>query len=142
MPPRSFPYEFHIIGHSYRSGTSSSGTQSLVLVIGTDIGVHPVTTYKAFNYDLGKHAPITYETLFQPGTKPLEVLNPIIQRELDTRGATGLVSLDELGAKAYRNFAITDDTVIFFFDQGGLEPHESGPLEVDVPRTELASLLA
>jgi hypothetical protein len=32
--------------------------------------------------------------------------------------------------------------VIFFFDQDGLLPHEDGPLEVSVPRTELAPLLA
>jgi hypothetical protein len=43
---------------------------------------------------------------------------------------------------AYQNFAIADDAVIFFFNQDGLLPHEDGPLEVDVPRTDIASLLA
>ena len=33
-----------------------------------------------------KHAPITIDTLFKPDTKPLEVLNPIVQRELHKRG--------------------------------------------------------
>jgi hypothetical protein len=61
---------------------------------------------------------------------------------LDKRGATGSLSLNDLGAKAYQSFAITDDVVIFFFNQDGLLPHENGPLEVDVARAELAPLLA
>lgn len=114
----------------------------MVLDIGSDTGVHPVTTYKALNYDLSKNAPITFDTLFKPGAEPLEVLNPIVQRELDKRSATGLLSLNDLGVTAYQKFAITDDTVIFFSNQDGLLPHENGPLEVEVPRTELATLLA
>ena len=70
------------------------------------------------------------------------MLNPIVQRELDKRGPTGSLSLDDLGATAYQDFAITDDAVIFFFNQDGLLPHEKGPLTVEVPRTELATLLA
>jgi hypothetical protein len=42
----------------------------------------------------------------------------------------------------YQNFAITDDAVIFFFNQDGLLSHVDGPLTVKVPRTELAALLA
>ncbi|HEY0695635.1 MAG TPA: RsiV family protein, partial [Kribbella sp.] len=140
--PRSYPYELNIVGRAYRSGTPASGTQTLVFTIGSDTGVHPVTTYTALNYDLSDHAPITFDTLFQPGAQPLEVLNPIVQRELDKRGATGQLSLNDLGVKAYQNFAITDDAVIFFFSQDGLLPHEAGPLQVSVPRTNLASLLA
>lgn len=142
MPPNSIPCALHMIGEAFHSGTPASGTQSVVFTIGTDGGVHPVTTYKALNYDLSKHVPITFETLFQPGTQPLEVLNPIVQRELDKRGATASLSLDDLGANAYQNFAITDDAVIFYFNQDGMLAHESGPLEVEVPRTEIATLLA
>jgi hypothetical protein len=101
-----------------------------------------VTTYQALNYDLSTHAPITFDTLFKPDTQPLEVLNPIVQRELDKRGATGALTLNDLGAKAYQNFAITDEAVIFFFNQDGLLPHERGPLRVEVPRMQLAGLLA
>ena len=138
--PRSFPYALYVIGHSYQSGAPASGTQSLVFDVGSDTGVHPVTRYKALNYDLSKHSPITFDTLFRPGTQPLEVLKPIIQRELDKHEAAQ--SLNDLSVNAYQNFAVTDDSVIFFFDQDGLLPHEDGPLEVSVPRTELASLLA
>jgi uncharacterized protein DUF3298 len=138
--PRSFPYQLNIIGDQYRSGTSASGTQSLAFHIGSDLGIHPVTRYMTLNYDLSKHVPITFDTLFRPGTRPLEVLKPIVQRELDKHEAAR--SLDDLGVNAYQNFAVTDDTVIFFFDQDGLIPHEDGPLEVSVPRAELAAVLA
>jgi hypothetical protein len=44
--------------------------------------------------------------------------------------------------QAYQNFASTDDAVIFFFNQDGLLPHTEGSLEVTVPRTDIAALLA
>ena len=128
--------ELDIVGRSYES----SGTQSLVLDVHTEGGVYPVTTYKAFNYDVGKRAPITFATLFKPGAQPLEVLNPIVQRELDKRQASDVSSYD-FGVDAYRNFAITDDSVTFFLDQDGVIPHYLGSLEVPVPRSELAPIL-
>jgi len=144
QPPRgsSVSYRLDIGGHAYRSGTTTLATQSLLLDIGNDTGINPVTTFKAFNYDLAKHTAITFDTLFKAGTKPLEVLNPIVQRELDKHDAPGLLTLNELGAAAYQSFAITDDAVIFFFNQDGLLPHVDGPLKVAVPRAELAPMLA
>ncbi len=140
--PMEIPYELDVIGKAYHSGTPTSGTQSLILTIGSDTGVHPVTTYKAFNYDVGKHAPVTFETLFKPGSEPLDVLNPIVQRELDKHGGGNAVFADDIGPDIYENFAITDDAVVFFFNQDGLLPHTEGPFEVEVPRSELAPLLS
>jgi Protein of unknown function (DUF3298) len=139
---RDWPYQLTEQGTTYRSGTPASGTQSLVFAEMNDTGVHPVTSYKTFNYDLGRHAPITFDTLFKPGTKPLDVLNPIVEREVEKHGGPGPLTLGDLGVRAYQNFAITDDAVIFFFNQDGLLPHEDGPLEVSVPRAKLASLMA
>ena len=136
---RGRPYLFAVTATTYRSGTPESGTQSLVLTIDNDTGLahqgHPNTTYKAFNFDLGKRAPITFDTLFKAGTKPLDVLNPIVRRELHAPSA----DLDE---QKYQNFAITDDAVIFFFGQDQVVPDNGGGHDVTVPRTELASLLA
>ncbi len=126
----------HIDGRSY----DSPGTTTLVLTVGTEGGVHPVTTYKSFNYDLRTHTPITFDTLFKPDNSPLEVLNPAVQRELDGRGATD-VSSAGAGVDAYQNFALTDDSVIFFIDQDGPFPHYVGPLEIRIPRGDLAPLL-
>jgi hypothetical protein len=136
---RGRPYLYAVTATTYRSGTPESGTQSLVLTIDNDTGLahqgHPNTTFKAFNFDLGKRAPITFDTLFKPGTKPLDVLNPIVRRELDAPSA----DLDE---QKYQNFAITNEAVIFFFGQDQVVMDNSGPKQVTVPRAELASLLA
>jgi hypothetical protein len=136
---RGRPYLYDVAAETYRSGTPESGTQSLVLSIDNDTGLahegHPDTIFRAFNFDLAKHAPITFDTLFKPGTKPLDVLNPIVRRELDAPTA-------DLNEKKYRNFALTDDAVIFFFGQDQVVHDNRGPKQVEVPRSELAPLLA
>jgi len=142
MPAAALPPELDIVGKAYRSGSPTSGTQSVVLTIGNQAGVHPVTSYKSLNYDLARQVPITFETLFKPGTHPRDVLDPIVEHEVEKRGGPGAVTLNDLGAQAYQNFAITDDAVIFFFNQDGLLSHVDGPLTVKVPRAELAALLA
>ncbi len=140
---RNRPYLHDVTAKTYRSGPPASGTQSLVLEIDDDTGAahegHPNTWFRALNYDLTKRAPITYDTLFKPGTNLLEVLNPIVQRELGTRSYMPVRDLD---ATTYRNFAITDDAVIFFFGEDQVVPDHNGPHQVSVPRSELASLLA
>jgi hypothetical protein len=142
-PKRDFPYELDANGTAYRSGPPASGTQSLVFEVYSESGgAHPTTSYQAFNYDLGKGVPITFDTLFKPDTKPLEVLDPIVARELKKRGHQIPHPFNDFGVKAYQDFAITDDAVIFFFAQGLVLAQVDGPLEVSVPRTELATLLA
>jgi Protein of unknown function (DUF3298) len=139
---RDLPYELDASGTTYGSGSQASGTESLVFrVLSETGGAHPVTDYEAFNYDLSKGASITFDTLFKPGTKPLDVIYPIVRGELQMRfGSEAMYG--GLDAKTYRNFAITDDAVIFFFGQGYVLSEAAGPVEVSVPRTELVSLLA
>lgn len=140
---RDRPYMHDVTAKTFRSGTPTSGTQSLVLDIDDDTGAahqgHPNTWFKAFNYDLGKQAPITYETLFKPGTDPLAVLNPMVQKKFGTHSYAPVGDLD---ANTYKNFAITDDSVIFFFGQDQVIPDNNGPHQLSVPRSELAPLLA
>ncbi|CDO05430.1 DUF3298 domain-containing protein [Mycolicibacterium cosmeticum] len=42
----------------------------------------------------------------------------------------------------YQNFAIVNDGVIFFFDQGVLLPASAGPLHVLVPRSQIDPMIA
>ncbi|WP_231639525.1 esterase [Mycobacterium sp. Marseille-P9652] len=128
------PYLLTMAGRSF--GSDVSNTRSLVLDMNQDLGAHPVTSYKAFNYDLGKRAPITFDTLFKPGARPLDVLNPIVERQF------GPLPFGPLGADAYQNFGITDDAIVFYFSQAQVLPSVNGPQRVSVPRSELASLLA
>jgi hypothetical protein len=137
-------YEHVVTAKTYRSGPADSGTQTVVLETQSDTGFahqdHPNTSFTSLNYDLGKHVMITFDMLFKPGTQPLEMLNPIVLRELQRPGSDWEVN--DLDQRTYRNFAITDDAVIFFFDQDQVIRDNSGPHEVSVPRTELAPLLA
>jgi hypothetical protein len=142
-PAHDRPYALDITGKSYRSGTPASGTQSLVFTEYSDTGgAHPVTYFESLNYDLAKSAPITFDTLFKPGTNAVEVLDPIVKAELDKRLDGGPADANSLGATVYQDFAITDDAVIFFIGQGMWVYEAAGPQTVSVPRTELASALA
>jgi hypothetical protein len=143
---RSYPAPYQLLarGQTYRSGTPTTGTQTLLLRMGQDAQPHPRGWFKAFNYDLGKQSPITFDTLFKPDSSPLDVIYPYVQQTVQKRSrSTTLPTLNGgLDVESYRNFAITDDAVIFFFDQGQMTSHAEGELEVPIPRTELASILA
>jgi hypothetical protein len=141
-PHRDTPYALAVTGRAYRSGAPASGTESLVFEEYFDTGgAHPETYYESLNYDLGRAAPITFDTLFKPGTDPLGVLDPIAQRELANR-VGGQADDNPVGATAYQSFAITDDAVIFFIGQGMWIMEAAGPQEVSVPRSDLAAVLA
>lgn len=142
---RNLPYVLDAKGTGYHSGSQSGGTQSVVFEVYQNVGgAHPQTWYKAFNYNLGTHAPITFDTLFKPNTKPLDVIYPIVQRSLQQQTGVehAILPGDGLNAANYQNFALTDDAVIFFFGQGELMPEAAGVTEASVPRSELAGLLA
>jgi Protein of unknown function (DUF3298) len=138
---RNRPYTHDVTAMTYQSGAPDSATQSVVLTIDDDTGLthedHPGTSFQAFNYDLTTHAPITFDTLFKPGTNPLAVLNPIVQRELGKHAP-----VRDLEATTYRNFAITNDAVIFFFGEDQVTADNNGSHQVSVPRSQLASLLS
>lgn len=134
---RPAPPTLDVLGKAYESST----TRSLVLSLGEDTGVHPVETYKAFNYSLADNAPVTFETLFKPDSNPVAVLKPFVAQKVLARDRTRGKAVDNLTADSYRQFAITDDAIIFFFNQDGLLPHEQGSLEVSVPRRDIASIL-
>ena len=136
------PYVLDAKGTAYRATTPAPGTESLVFEVYTDVGgAHPETEYVALDYDLGKAAPITVGTLFKPGTDVPGVLDSIVQPVLAKR-IDGQFDDNLVGAKAYENFAITDDAVIFFIGQGVWLFEAAGPQEVSVPRSQLDAELA
>jgi Protein of unknown function (DUF3298) len=141
----NLPYELDAKGTGYRSGSPTGGTQSVVFTMWQNVGgVHPQTWYNSFNWDLGKKAPITFDTLFKPGTKPLDVIYPAVQQYIQKQQGLidGIPASVGLDSSKYQNFALTDDAVIFFFGQGELFAESAGPVEASVPRATLAPLLA
>jgi hypothetical protein len=142
---RDLPYVLDAKGAGYRFGQAPGGTQSVVFEVYQNVGgAHPQTWYQAFNWSLDKRAPITFDTLFKPGAKPLDVIFPVVERELQKQtGVTdSVLPGDGLDPTNYQNFALTDDAVIFFFSQGELLPEAAGATQASVPRATLAPLLA
>lgn len=140
----NLPYELDADGTGYRSGPPTTGTRSVVFSVWQNVGgVRPQTFYQSFNWNLATKAPITFNTLFKPGTRPMDVIYPEIGRYLDRQGMIDPVPSSEGTDPAnYQNFAITDDSLIFFFSQGGLFPESAGPVQATVPRAAVAPLLA
>jgi hypothetical protein len=106
-------------------------------------GVHPQTWYNSFNWDLGKKAPITFDTLFKPGTKPLDVIYPAVEQYLQKQQGMidGIPPSVGLDPAKYQNFALTDDSLIFFFSQGDVLPEAAGALQVTVPRGPVDAMI-
>lgn len=141
----NLPYELDAEGAGYRSGPPALGTRSVVFTMYQNVGgAHPQTYFQAFNWSLARNAPITFDTLFRPGTKPLDVIYPAINRYLQNeQGVPNPVSPgDGMDPAHYQNFALTDDSLIFFFSQGELLPEAAGPVQATVPRAVVAPLLA
>jgi hypothetical protein len=141
----NLPYELDAKGTGYRTSPPTGGTQSVVFTMWQNVGgVHPQTWYKSFNWDVGKKAPITFDTLFKPGTKPLDVIYPAVEQYIQKQQGLidGIPPSVGLDASKYQNFALTDDAVIFYFGQGELFAEAAGPVEASVPRATLAPLLA
>ena len=144
MPGNSnLPYALDVNTTRYGTGEPTKGTRSLALEVYQNVGgAHPSTWYKTFNYDETTAAPVTFDTLFAPGTDALEVIYPIIMRNLAQQlGEPSIAPVgDGLDPVHYQNFVITDDAVIFFFGQGELLPEAAGALQSSVPRSAIPPL--
>jgi hypothetical protein len=139
----NLPYALDVKSTRYSAGAPGTGTRSVVLEVYQNVGgAHPSTWFKAFNYDDGAQAPITFDTLFAPGSEPLEAIYPIVLRALAQQlGEPSITPLgDGLDPQHYQNFVITDDAVLFFFGQGELLPEAAGALQASVPRTAIPPL--
>ncbi|MGV0741965.1 esterase [Mycolicibacterium sp. XJ870] len=141
---RDQPYVLDAKGTAYTSGIPPR-TRSMVFEVYQNVGgAYPQTWYKSFNYDEATRQPITFDTLFKPGTKPLEVIFPIVQRELQKQSGVEQAIPPGVGQDPahYQNFAITDESVIFFFGQGELLAETAGATQAAVPRAAVAPMLA
>jgi hypothetical protein len=141
----NLPYELDAQGAGYRTDQPTGGTRSVVFTVWQNVGgAHPQTFYQAFNWDLGKRAPITFDTLFKPGSRPLDVIYPEVNRYLQKE--QGLIDpvpqSAGLDPANYQNFALTDDSLTFFFSQGEVFAESAGPVQASVPRAAVAPMLA
>ncbi|MFZ0834357.1 MAG: esterase, partial [Mycobacterium sp.] len=60
----NLPYELDARGTGYRSGPPNGGTRSVVFTVWQNVGgLRPQTYYQAFNWNVGKAAPVTFDSL-------------------------------------------------------------------------------
>jgi hypothetical protein len=138
------PTALKVTGTRYSSGVQATGTQSVVTEIYQNLGAaHPLVWYKSFNYNLANQQPITFDALFQPGTQPLQVILPIVQKTLADRyrATVSIPPATGLQPANYQSFAITNDAIVFFFDQNALQAAMEAT-QVSVPRSAIASMIS
>lgn len=133
-----------ISGRQQSAGGPSAGTQSTVVEVHEELqtAAHPATWFASFNYDNATGTPFTFDDLFRPGTRPLEVVMPIVARQLSTDAGRS-VAIDPavgLDPANYRNFALGDDAVTFYFDTNSIHSAFDAS-SVTVPRSAIAELL-
>lgn len=136
---RNLPYELNVSAESLRSAQ----TRSVVLTLFENVGsAHPTTWYKTFTYDVARGKQVTFDTLFAPDSAPLQIIFPIVQRELESKsGLAGSISEDDgLDPEHYQNFAVTDDAVTFYFGRAELLPSYAGATSVSIPRDRIPPL--
>jgi len=138
------PTALDVTSDRYSSGPPQSGTQSVVAKIYQNLGgAHPSIWYKSFNYNVANHTPITFDALFRPGSQPLQAILPIVQKTLTDRygSAVSIPADTGLDPANYQSFAITNDAIVFFFDQNALQPALEAT-QVSVPRSAIASMIS
>ena len=138
------PTALKITGTRYSSGPQATGTQSVITEIYQNLGAaHPLVWYKSFNYNLVNQQSITFDSLFQPGTQPLQVILPIVQKTLADRyrATVSIPPATGLQPANYQSFAISNDAIVFFFDQNALQPAMEAT-QVSVPRSAIASMIS
>ncbi|GAB3035653.1 esterase [Mycobacterium bourgelatii] len=168
--PHDRPYELKIKPTEYNSAIPPRGTQTVVFqVYRTD--AQPQTTFKAFNWDQTYRKAIKFtaarddkqNTPLWQVEDPLKTVAPIVQAELQKQQAPPPAGPPAPAGQSatttpppplpisptalydpanYQNFAVVNDGVIFFFDQGALLPDSAGAVQVLVPRSAIDPMLA
>jgi hypothetical protein len=107
-------------------------------------GAHPNTYYQTFTFDLAENRLLTLEDLFTEA--PYAVLTPLVAQNLmEQMGEWADVAWIENGTgdnpENYRNFALTEDELIFFIPPYQVAAYAAGSFEVRIPLSELSDIL-
>ena len=142
---RTMPYELDTTQTEFSSTVPPHQTQSVVFKTYQGVGgAHPTTFYKSFTWDQTLRRPITIDNLFKEGAAPFPVIFPLVQTELEKQLGSNPAIAPEVGLNpsTYENFAITNDSLIFFFGQGAIQPESAGALQVSIPRGPVDAMIA
>ncbi|MBU1915850.1 RsiV family protein, partial [Patescibacteria group bacterium] len=120
--------------------------QSVLLTIYRNVGgAHPNLEYRTWTYDRATDRLIDLELLFQAEHNPLPTIYSLVKEQLlqseyaDERLidlGTGDKQIDH-----YRNFIVSGDDLVFYFEPGTVAASATGPQEVHLSLTDLQALL-
>jgi hypothetical protein len=136
------------MGLSYQSFQHSENVVSLLYTNYINSGgAHPNTYFQSFIFDLDAGTQVTFADLFPDEDAALAVIAPIAQAALtDKFGDSADAEWIEDGAGPelinYRNFVLTEDSVIFYFEPYQVAAYVFGSSEVEIPLTDLADVMA
>jgi len=111
-------------------------------------GAHPNSGYTTMTFDVKQGKQLELKDLFLNGTVPLDVISKLAQTDLKKQLVDMFdETMLEAGTTAttpdnYKNWALTDKSLIFFFDPYQVAPYAAGPQKVEIPFTTLHTLLA
>ncbi len=133
------PYALEMQSMLWASDTTRSVSFEVYENLG---GAHPSTWYRTFNYDVPGARAITFGDLFAPGVNPMGAIFGVVQKTLEAETGIPTPVSDDAGLDPshYRNFAITQKDLVFFFDRGELMAGAAGAHTVYVPRDAIPPL--
>jgi hypothetical protein len=110
-------------------------------------GAHPNSGYKSFTFDLKNSKELTLNDVFLNGTIPWDTISQLAQDSLKTQlGDMADPTFIEPGTGTnpdnYKSWALTPNSLIFFFDPYQVAPYAAGPQKVEIPFATLHTSLA
>lgn len=105
-------------------------------------GANPNAFVRTFTFDVEDEEPVTLDDLFRPGTNYLERLSTLAEADLreqfgDAVFVDGLAPTEE----NFANFNLTDNALLFTFNEYQAAPGAAGTPEVEIPLFRLSDIL-
>lgn len=110
-------------------------------------GAHPNTTYETFTFDLDAGEQLSLYDIFPEANNPLDVIAPIaeaaqIEQQGDYADENWIAQGTAPTLDNYRDFVLTENSIIFFFEPYQVAAYAYGPSQVEIPLADLTSIMA
>jgi hypothetical protein len=110
-------------------------------------GAHPNSNYETFTFDLDAGQRLTFDDVFPAANHPLDVISPLAIAQLTEQqgeyaDAEWIAQGAGPDAANFQDFALTEDSVIFFFEPYQVAAYAYGPSQVEIPLAELAGVIS
>jgi hypothetical protein len=151
------PEDIHMIGFDQGEKYSFTGdyatytsptTISYVFTLTQDtLGAHPNSAITTFTFDIKTGKAVQLENIFVPGSTYLQQLSTLSRAALQKKlGSTSdMLAFIQPGttpdASHFKNFAFDGSNFIIFFDPYSVAPYSAGPQKVEIPLSQLSSVL-